>query len=475
MTIKRLLLSGLFLILICNISLAQKDKKIYSRSLSKIYSDPSININTLLDSSDYYLESNRDKSFKFLEEAYLLSLQPENKRQQYKVYRKLGGFYEYNGQADLAAINYKKSIEIENADDALFEYMLKAGKQFELAQQSSKSIEIYREYYSKISDFSIENLRLSEAFGDAFLQQQMKDSAFYYYTRAEQISDELSLAEENTLIKLKLATTLGNKDDSMAYSFLNTANNQAKSKDNTGLKIKTESSLADYYQRNNMPEREIQSRNTIIKDLEVNKEELESQKVDVDAALLEEQVKIAKTYNQQNKHEDAIDILFDEDLEPIDTDNTKNIEIKKEAAKTRSEAFMKSGNEKEALKSYEQYVKLLDQLFLQKELQYNDVKSLNSLLSEHQFRIEALEKDKALYDAELQLFEQERENQQTNMRYKNWFLSFMAVLILLLAFALLMMYQRYKIQQWHNLQLDLKSLRTQMNPHFIFNAFKLCK
>lgn len=469
MKVKRYLLFGFILLLISNLSLAQTETASFSKRIEEAYSDPNVQIQNLLDSADYYLVENRDKAFIFLEQAYLLSLVPENQEQQYLVTLKLGHFYEFYEQADLAAINYEKSLQgLENNQSEQFKYMLKAGQQYELARQAPKSLQLYHPFVVESS--TIDQLYLKEAMGDAYYQLNLMDSAYLFYSQAEAISAQLQLDEENTLLKLKLAKILSSRNDSMAYVLLNTANAQSKSSGSRKLQIKTESNLADYYKQRNQDEKEIGSRNSIIENLVSNRAELESMDVDVESKKLEEQINIAKTYNKQTKYDDALDILSEQTATPSSEDDPIQLELKKEVAKTRSEAYLKSGQEQEALKSYEEYVLLLDELYLQKEMEYQDVKEMSSKLSDHQYRIDFLEKDKAIYDAELILLEQERKMQSEEMRFKNWYIILLAILMSVLVFALIMMYQRYKIQRKHNLQLDLKALRTQMNPHFIFNA-----
>ena len=115
-------------------------------------------------------------------------------------------------------------------------------------------------------------------------------------------------------------------------------------------------------------------------------------------------------------------------------------------------------------------MELLDQLYLQKELEYTNVNELSKQLQDHQWRIDFLEKDKAIYDAELLMMAQESELKTEQLKFRNWSIILLLTMAFILGFALIMVYKRYKLQQKHNLFLDLKSLRTQMNPHFIFNA-----
>ena len=88
----------------------------------------------------------------------------------------------------------------------------------------------------------------------------------------------------------------------------------------------------------------------------------------------------------------------------------------------------------------------------------------------HQGRIDFLEKDKLIYDAEMEMVEQQGAYQRDRIRYQNTYIVLLVVALLLLIVSLVMIAIRYRIQRKHNNYLALKSLRAQMNPHFIFNA-----
>ncbi|MBN2746457.1 MAG: histidine kinase, partial [Bacteroidales bacterium] len=234
--------------------------------------------------------------------------------------------------------------------------------------------------------------------------------------------------------------------------------------------IETEAKLAEYYQKNNMAEQEIVSRNSIINDLEENREELKKEKLDVDGRIAEEKLNLASVYISGNQLNEAFSVLDDmPDILEKKKDKT-SLEFKKEIAKLRSQAFLKSGQKEEALKSYEEYAAILDELYSQSELEYKDITQLNNQLRDHQWRIDFLEKDKQIYDAEIEMIAKESELKEEKLSYQRTFIILLSGLILLLLAFIIVLIARMRIQKKHNSYLALKSLRTQMNPHFIFNA-----
>jgi len=297
--------------------------------------------------------------------------------------------------------------------------------------------------------------------------------ALQEYQKAEKLTRDKVDYEVNTLLKLKIAKILSINNSDSALKVLRDANNVSRSNSSARLQITTETELANYYSQNNLPEQEIESRNSIIKNIESNETELKKQDVDVDNIKLNEKINIAKTLNRLSKAEDAIAILDNKEFSnSINSDVmiNGNLELKKEAAKTLSESYLKLGNEQKALQTYEQYVALLNRLYQQKEEEFSSVSKLNKQVSESQWRIDFLEKNKEIYDAELLVLEKERQLQQENIRFQRWSIITLIATAMLLIILLIVGLKRYRLQQKHNLFLDLKSLRTQMNPHFIFNA-----
>ena len=441
----------------------------YSSRMKSVYTDKSKTVQGLLDSSDIYLVTNRDKCFDFLEQAYLISLKKENYPVQYQVYRKIGDFYQYYQQYELAAQNYQSSLTANVSVEEQYIYVLKAGKQFLLAKQAEKAITLYKKYYLRNLPI-LTSMYFDESLGDCYFDLKNYQLALNYFRKAAQTSEKLNRIDDNTRITLKSAKVLSVSNPEEALVVLNQANVKSKASSNKKTQMASELQLAEYYQQNNLPEQEIVSRKNIITHIESNAVELESLNVDVSNMKLEETVNIAKTLNKQNKYNEALEILEGADFKINKATSNKTLELKKEAAKISSEAYLKTGQEQKALKSYEGYVELLDQLYLQKELEYTNVNELSKQLQDHQWRIDFLEKDKAIYDAELLMMAQESELKTEQLKFRNWSIILLLTMAFILGFALIMVYKRYKLQQKHNLFLDLKSLRTQMNPHFIFNA-----
>ncbi len=475
--IRKLFYTVIILLTFSTLLQAQVSSSSYKKRMKSSYSNPNASIPALLDSSDLYLKSDYNRSFDFLEQAYLLSLKTEHLEFRVPVLRKLGDFYAHYKQYDLAALNYEKSLQSNyqynrSHKKERFEYLLKGGKQYILAKQAGRSIQLYKEYQTRgLSSYN--QMRLNEAYGDAYFAIQNYPNALKYYRMAEANSLALSSNEYNTALKIKIAKVLNATNSKKALVVLEEAKIQSAPQVNSTNSIEVESEIANYYQNNSMYKEEINSRNTIIRNLDSSSysETSDSINMDIEQKKYEEQIKIAQTYNKQNLYDSTITVLSGNAIS-ISTlnEDINSLELKKEAAKTLSEAYLKSGQEEKALQSYEEYVQILDELYKKKELAYTDVNTMSKRLMENQGRIDFLEKDKELYDAELEIIDQERQIQKDKLRFQWWSIIGLVVVIGMLIFTIFTMYQRSKIQKKHSMMLDLKALRTQMNPHFIFNA-----
>ncbi len=423
---------------------------------------------SLLDSADFYLGKNRNKCFDFLEEAYILTTNSRYSNYQYQVLQKLGDFYTFYKQYDLAAINYLSAAEKTNDNSIKPNLINLAAESYVKAGYYRQAIKLFSKY--KMKRNSNQTVAMNILLSDAFLGLQKTDSALIVLNIAEKLAQQNKMVEAEIDIQLRKAKILGNQGSTAELPVLKEANAKSKRVANQVYQIETETKLAEYYQKNNMSEQEIVSRNTIINDLEQNRDVLKKEKVDVDGRIAEEKLNLASVYISDNQLNVAFSMLntLPGDLEKGNDKNS--LEIKKEVAKLRSQAYLKAGQKEEALKSYEEYAAILDELYSKSELEYKDITQLNNQLRDHQWRIDFLEKDKQIYDAEIDMIAKEREMQDEKLSYQRTFILLLSGLILLLLAFIIVLIARMRIQKKHNSYLALKSLRTQMNPHFIFNA-----
>lgn len=139
------------------------------------------------------------------------------------------------------------------------------------------------------------------------------------------------------------------------------------------------------------------------------------------------------------------------------------LEKKVELYSALSEAYKQEGDFVKALEVYKTYVATKDSLFRQKEKNLAFLVNFNEELNQRQKKIDLLEKDRKLKEQTIQLL---REDYKFNRLI---IYGLIAGLFLVFGSSWLIYNSSRKRRIAHQV-LALKSLRSQMNPHFIFNA-----
>ena len=177
--------------------------------------------------------------------------------------------------------------------------------------------------------------------------------------------------------------------------------------------------------------------------------------------------KIANAYISQNKLDEAIPYLQRSIVE-ADTDN--DLVVKKDATRKLSEVYKYKGEFGRALESYQNYVAVVDSLYVRKEQEISRAARFNREIATKQNRISSLEQERQLSQSKYDLALTEQELFEVTSKRQKWIIYTLLMGIFLLASTAFFFYRSNKQQQLANNLLALKSLRTQMNPHFIFNA-----
>ncbi|MES2680151.1 MAG: histidine kinase [Bacteroidota bacterium] len=129
------------------------------------------------------------------------------------------------------------------------------------------------------------------------------------------------------------------------------------------------------------------------------------------------------------------------------------------AALTLKKILLKDKNYKEALEAYEIHVTTKDSIANEKN---------RKLASENEFDYEFEKKEN-----ENKLLVQQNQIQALELRQNNYFLLGMGVLVLLVLVIAYLFIRQNKIKtEQQSSQLEQKLLRSQMNPHFIFNSLQ---
>jgi tetratricopeptide (TPR) repeat protein len=407
--------------------------------------------NNLIDSAEVYKKIDVDKSLQFAADALKAS---SSSRQNALVYEVLADVYMNWKQYDIAVTNYRISLQ----NIASSEVHLKLAK----AYMRNKNYQESLDTYNAINKSELSNWQRTiyyEGIGNVYYLTKKYQEAIDAYKEGLAVAKKHlitpKITDFNSLIA-KAYETFGvaNKAESFYQNSLSLAENE-----NKGRALEEKVKVADFQNRNRAYDTEIQLRKQALEDIEDiqvdsvfdNESPLTSQK---------QKYKIGNAYALQKDFSNAIPFL-EESIE--EADDKEDLIVKKDATRKLSEVYRDAGNLDKALSTTREYERLVDELYIKKEQEISQAARFRADITSKQNRILSLEKDRALSESKYQLTTARNRNQEIIIY------SLIGGLLLLLT-AVYFMRKNIKQQRLNNNLLALKSLRSQMNPHFIFNA-----
>lgn len=410
-----------------------------------------------LDSAQFYKKKDIGKSLSFIEKALENN---ETKKRNAKTYKLLADIYFHWKQYDLAVYNYKLSNQIKKD----LPVRIQLAKSLFLWNKYDESKAKYQEVLKeRLNDF--QKIEVLEGLGEVYFALKNWNSAITNYQAALKIAQAKAVTSKITDLNSKIGQSyaalgnIGKAEDSFNFSM------DLAAKENPERALQEEEKVADFYNSNSRFDDEIKLRK---KSLAKSKLNLNTRKINEDSITSQKiNYKIGNAYIQKQDYKKAIPFLE----ESKKTANKKNdIVIAKDATRKISEVFANLGNDEKALENYKEYVALVDSLYIRKEQEIQQVKRFSKKIAENQNRIASLEKDKELTQSKISLaLIDQKLSQESNRKQRILIYSLFGGILLLLLLAYYM-YRNNKQQQLANNLLALKSMRSQMNPHFIFNA-----
>lgn len=407
--------------------------------------------NWFIDSAETYLKKDAKTSIQFVGDALELS---DSKRENGQAYEVLGDIYMHWKQYDLAVSNYRISIQNTNTNET----RLKLAKAYRLNENYQESIQ----EYTAINKRSLSNYQLVtlyEGLGDVYKSTGEFDKALEAYNEGLKIAQKRLITPKVTDLNSKIAEVYSSKGEvAEAEDYFDTslklANSQPKKR-----AVEEKVKVADFQNKVNNFSDEIVLRKQALEDIN----DIETDSVlDNESPLTSQRqkYKIGNAYLQQKDFGNAINFL-EESIEEAET--KEDLVVQKDATRKLSEVYRTTGDYTKALETYQEYMEVTDKLYRKKEQEISQAARFRKDLSTKQNRITSLESDRELSESQYQL------TVEQSKRQKVIIYSLIGGLFLLLLVAFLM-YKYIRQQRLANNLLALKSLRSQMNPHFIFNA-----
>lgn len=405
----------------------------------------------LIDSATAYKKISAEKSMRFIIESIKNSSSVKQNAQAFEV---LGDVNMYWKQYDLAVSNYRISLNSFQSNKV----KLKLGEAYMKNNNYQESVTIYNTLNKKeLSNY--QKVELFEGLGDVYFKMHDYKKAIEAYNEGLRVAQEHLITPKVTDLNSKIAQAFdasGSVKEAKAF-YSNSLN--LASKQNKKRSVEEKIKVADFNNSKEDYDDEIKLREEAILDIR----DIETEAAvdnESDFTTQKQNYKIGNALFLQKNYVEAIPYL---EKSIAEADKREDLVVGKDAKRKLSEVYDVTGNYEKAYETYKAYTESVEELYIKKNQEIAQAARFAKRISENQNRIVSLEKDRELSEGKYQL------NIEQNKNQKIIIYSLIGGLLLLLLTAYLM-YKYIKQQKLANNLLALKSLRSQMNPHFIFNA-----
>ncbi len=469
----------LLVVLILSASLSfSQDKKSYPQKFSKQNSSYSKfsrtpnrtkEVQEKLSQAEKEFTEKPDKALDLVHDALLISIKEDYTFLEAEAYEILGKFNYELDEYNLSYKNYVKAIAIYEKLKLVSNFNFMAtNKLNELYYPTAKSAELIGDYENSISNYNKalsisykdeDKIKAYLALGDVYLKQKEYKVAKINYDKAFKLEKKRGNRKGLAVVNLKLAELEKEKNNTeKAVQYYQTSQNTAIELNDDEVVNQVYTDLSNIYEQQNNIEEGIQLNQQAIEYNEKRNNPQEVSKRNID---------LANFLIKQNKNEEAIQSL--ENTVEI-AQKTGDLQNLSKANQVLSEVYNKTGLEEQAMEKYKEYLALEDSIYKMRERQLAVQNKKGEMLENAQNKLSLLEKDKQLNEKTIELLRQEKIIQEefiTKQRVITYSLIFGIIILLITSY---LVYRSNKAKNKANQLLILKSLRAQMNPHFIFNA-----
>ena len=417
---------------------------------------------TYIDSSNYFLKRNPQKSIEYVTRA-LESVRGKTATngQNATAFGTLGDINLYWGQGDLAVSNYKRSIEASPR----IATRIKLASAFRNNKNYQESISVYKDLL-KEQLTNYQKVEVFEGLGDTYKAINDPSKSVFNYQQALNLATTHKITPKITDLNSKIgeAYAQGGAVQEAAEYFDNSLN--LAKKENKKRAVAEKNKVADFYNQNQDFDKEIQLREEALDEIQ-SLDTTEEEDISSPLTAQRQNYKIANAYVGQEKYKEAIPYL---EKSISEADRKEDLLVQKDATRKLSEIYRDIGDFGKAAESYERYVEVVDELYIKKEQEISQAARFSKEIALKQNRIISLESERELNESRYQLAFENQELIEKNNRVQKWIIGSLVLIALLFLLVAYTQFKSVRQQKYANNLLALKSLRTQMNPHFIFNA-----
>ncbi|WP_136466090.1 tetratricopeptide repeat-containing sensor histidine kinase [Flagellimonas onchidii] len=427
-----------------------------------------MNHERFLDSANFYKKTDLEKSIDFIAKSISQLGKRGDKKELSSALTTLGDIYLFHQQYDLAITNLKDALANQESVKA----KLLLGKAYLFNDEFQKAERTLSPLLDAKNMIPYQRIELYEALGDANKALSNLKKALDYYREGLEVAQKNQISPKVIDLNSKIADAYADENRIIeAEGFYNNSLNLSKQVAPERL-IEENEKVADFYNEKNRYDDEIRLRKKSLNELR----QLPQQAVTkANAGLLSPDsitsqrinYKIANAYIAQDKLDEAIPYL---ERSIVEADGEDDLVVQKDATRKLSEVYRYKGDFSKALESYQNYVAVVDSLYVRKEQEISRAARFNREIATKQNRISSLEQERQLSQSKYNLAVTEQQLFQETSKKQKWIIYSLALGIVLMTLTAFLYYRSNRQQKLANNLLALKSLRTQMNPHFIFNA-----
>lgn len=453
----------------------------------------SYNNTDFLDSASYYSEKAPLKAIDYINKAIAQSINDHDKARESSAYLILGNIQQSLQQHELAIENYLKCIGASQGKNKVKSaYSLPLSQ--ETAFQANKHLAMS---YMALADLDKAETRINYSLGyvsvdDAELLSAKRILATIRLKQGRApeslsiLNDVLSQEKQIANAKGEAETHIAlgeiyleQKNDEKAIESFTKAKTVAEKANLSPLALKANDELAKIFRRQKNLDKELEARNNKIS---INTSNNNSQ------GVMKENIEIGNAYLSANKMEVA-QTFFDKGLNNAFSEQmvmeqsfttggkqqllfpkSNNLDETANTYKLLAEEYLKQRNPAKALEYFNRYAGLQDSIKHVRQRELDEALSLSASLGKNQQKIDLLEKERQLSEQSLEILKQDKTLKEEQLGFKNIIIGVLIFFIFSMLMAGFFVMRSSREKRKVNQLLALKSLRGQMNPHFIFNA-----
>ena len=421
----------------------------------------------LLDSANQYRKNNIEKSIDFIAQSIGILGRNPNKRLLGQSLTNLGEIYLYHQQNDLAITNLRDALTANKTikGQLLLAEALLNDKQWAAAE---KELKILQDQKGMVP---YQRIQLYEIWGDVKSAMSESKLALEFYEEGLKVAKKNQVAPKITDLTSKIAETYALSNRRIEAEGYFDSSLELSKKESPKRAIQESEKVADFYNSSSRFSDEIRQRKNSLNQLRDLEGDIvtEGEGIGDRDTITSQRInyKIGRAYAAQNKLNEAIPYL---QKSIVEADSDDDLLIQKEATRKLSEVYEYKGDFSKAYETYQEYVTLVDTLYVRKEQEISRLARLNREIATKQNRISSLEQERELSQSKYSLALTEQELFESRTKWQKWLIYSLIFGMALLALTAFFFYRTNKQQKLTNNVLALKSLRSQMNPHFIFNA-----